>query len=182
MVVRPTSPYGLHKRIGEEYGELYASLFGLEVYCFRYFNVFGPRQDATSAYSGVISIFIDKVLSGNNPTIYGDGLQSRDFIAVSDVCQANLLALQADNMSFEVFNVGSGHAHSLLKLIDYLQQFTERHFELEYQPDRRGDLRHSVSDISRIQAQLGFYPDKNLKTGLQELVAYVQRLESSHRQ
>jgi nucleoside-diphosphate-sugar epimerase len=174
MFPEPVSPYGMHKLIGEQYGEMYSRLYALDITCFRYFNVFGPRQDVRSHYSGVISIFIDTVLSDGNPVIYGDGCQSRDFVHVNDVCQANLLALTENISGFNLFNVGSGSSYSLIDLLDCIREYTGKDFKAEYRPDRRGDLRHSVADISVIQKKLGFQPKIPFKEGLKDLVGYAR--------
>lgn len=173
MIVQPVSPYGLHKLMGEQYGAMYSTLYGLQVSCFRYFNVYGPRQDAKSQYSGVISIFLDRLLSGGTPKIYGDGRQSRDFIHVSDICQANVLALMTD-LTFEVFNLGCGEGHTLLKTLAALQVQTGNRVQPEYLPERRGDLRHSTADISKTRQVLGFAPKKDFQAGLAELVEFTR--------
>jgi UDP-glucose 4-epimerase len=171
MSVKPVSPYGLQKLVGEQYGEIYSNLFDLKVTCFRYFNVYGTRQDPRSQYSGVISIFIDTILSGGMPTIYGDGLQSRDFVHVSDICQANILALNNQTDSFGVFNVGCGVSYSLLDLLSCLKKHSGKVFDIQFKQDRRGDLRHSLADISTIQQALGYVPQGNFENGLLGLLA-----------
>ncbi len=175
LPVKPASPYGMHKLMAEQYGQLYAELYGLDVICFRYFNVYGPRQDARSQYSGVISIFIDTILEDRTPVVFGDGLQSRDFVSVKDICQANLLALQNPNLLFEILNIGSGKAHNLMELLAIFGAYFNKNLEIQHQPERRGDLRHSLADISKIQNLLGYKPNQNFHTGLQELIAFVQQ-------
>jgi UDP-glucose 4-epimerase len=174
LTLQPVSPYGLHKLIGEQYAELYSRVYGLDITCLRYFNVFGPRQNPSSQYSGVISAFINTILSQKSPVLYGDGLQSRDFIHVTDICQANVKAIQKENNSFAIYNVGQGQSYTLLQLLDALKQLLGYSFDVEYQPERRGDLRHSVSDISLIKSELGFQPQVSFEKGLQTLISYTK--------
>lgn len=171
----PVSPYGYHKWMNEQYAKLYSEQFGVPVTCFRYFNVFGPRQDAKSPYSGVISIFIDDVLSGKEPTIYGDGHQSRDFVSVHDICQANLLAIKSNMLvNFNVFNIGGGRSYSLLDLLDSIQRITQKSFKIRHQEERRGDLRHSVASLGHIRETLGYQPKVPFELALEELVTFAE--------
>jgi len=170
----PLSPYGLDKLYTEHLGALYQSLYGQEMLALRYFNVFGPRQDPASAYSGVISIFVDHLKSGKVPRIYGDGEQTRDFVYVGDIVQANLKAMFSDYSGFRVFNVGCGRQTSLNQLLSQLKELTGSHVTPTYADARVGDVRHSLSDISRIQKDLGYAPAFSLAEGLRLLLESVR--------
>jgi UDP-glucose 4-epimerase len=166
----PLSPYGLDKLYTEQLGALYQSLYGQEMFALRYFNVFGPRQDPLSPYSGVISIFVDRLKAGKPVTIFGDGEQTRDFVYVGDVVQANLKAMFADYPGFRIFNVGSGHQTTLNELFSQLKELTGGSVTATYAAPRAGDIRHSLSDISRIQTELGYQPAYTLAAGLKLLL------------
>lgn len=168
--LRPLSPYGLDKLYGEQLGALYDSLYGQQMFALRYFNVFGPRQDAKSPYSGVISIFVDQLKSGRAPTIFGDGEQTRDFVYVEDVVEANLRAMSADYRGFRVFNVGCGRQTSLNQLFSELKQLINSSVIPDYAQPRPGDIRHSLSDISRITRELGYSPAFTISEGLRLLL------------
>ena len=170
MTPRPLSPYGLDKLYTEQLGALYASLHGLTPVALRYFNVFGPRQDPASPYSGVISIFVDRLRRGEPPTIYGDGEQTRDFVYVLDVVEANLASMWGHRDEFQAFNVGRGERLSLNGLIAILQDLMDVRLPVGYAPARLGDIRDSQADISAITASLGFKPQWDVKRGLASLV------------
>jgi UDP-glucose 4-epimerase len=170
MTPRPLSPYGLDKLYTEQLGTLYASLYGLVAVALRYFNVFGPRQDPGSPYSGVISIFVDRLRRGEAPTIYGDGEQTRDFVYVLDVVEANLASMWGHLEGFRTFNVGRGEHLSLNGLVALLQDLMEVRVSVRYAPARAGDIRHSQADISAIATTLGFAPQWDVKRGLAALV------------
>lgn len=170
----PLSPYGLDKLYTEHLGALYQSLYGQEMLALRYFNVFGPRQDPGSAYSGVISIFVNHLKSGKIPRIYGDGEQTRDFVYVGDIVQANLKAMFSDYSGFRVFNVGCGRQTSLNQLLLQLKELTGSSVTPAYADARVGDVRHSLSDISRIQKDLGYAPAFSLAEGLRLLLESVR--------
>ena len=165
----PITPYGIDKLASELMGHCYARTFGLEFVCLRYFNVFGSRQDPSSPYSGVISIFCDRLRQGIAPTIYGDGYQTRDFIHVADVVQANLLAMEHPEASGNTFNVGRGISTSLLDIIDLLNDLTGQKLQPIHQPTRSGYIRHSLADISALQS-LGWTPTISMRAGLAELL------------
>lgn len=167
MDTKPLSPYAATKLHGEIYAQLYGDLYGLETVCLRYFNVYGPRQDPTSPYSGVISIFMDKAVQGEVPTIYGDGEQYRDFVYVADVVQANLLAAYRENISGAVINVGTGNLVTVNSLWKEIAQRAGVQGEPERAPLRPGDIRESVADISRARELLGYEPRYSLEEGLQ---------------
>jgi UDP-glucose 4-epimerase len=143
---------------------------GLETVRLRFFNIFGPKQRGDSPYSGVIAIFADAFRKGNAPTIFGDGMQSRDFIFVLDAVQALLLAGEKSGISGEVFNVGTGKSTSLLDLASYFQSITGKILAPKHLPPRSGDIRHSLADISKARKVLGFDPKFDVLTGLKHLV------------
>ena len=167
MDTRPMSPYAASKLHGETYAKLYGDLYGLETVCLRYFNVYGPRQDPSSPYSGVISIFMDKAARGETPTIYGDGEQCRDFVYVADVVQANLLAAQRQNISSVVINVGTGKSVTVNSLWKNIAELAGVYGEPERANSRPGDIRQSVAEISQAQELLDFEPRYSLEEGLQ---------------
>lgn len=167
---RPLSPYGLDKLYTEHLGALYASLYDLQAIALRYFNVFGPRQDPSSPYSGVISVFVDRLRRGASPTIFGDGEQTRDFVYVEDVVRANVAAMQAPADGFRVFNVARGERLSLNALASLLREITGATAAIVHGPDRPGDVRHSLADISAIRRALGYIPAWEVRRGLAALV------------
>jgi UDP-N-acetylglucosamine/UDP-N-acetyl-alpha-D-glucosaminouronate 4-epimerase len=172
MAPAPLSPYGLEKITGEYYLGVFNALYGVETVSLRYFNVFGPRQDPGSPYSGVISVFVDRALSGQRPTIYGDGEQSRDFVYVGNVVRANLLAAAAPGAAGRCYNIGCGEAITLNALLEALGELTGRSMTPEYGPERAGDIRDSVADISRARQELGYAPDLGLMEGLTALLEH----------
>ncbi len=175
MPVHPITPYGVDKLASELMGHCYARTFGLEFISLRYFNVFGLRQDPSSPYSGVISIFCDRLSQKIAPTIYGDGLQTRDFIHVADVVQANILAMEHPEVSGKTFNVGRGIATSLLEIVTLLNDLTGKSLQSIHQPARSGDIRHSLADISALKS-LGWSPTISMRDGLAELLQGYQPL------
>ncbi len=162
----PKSPYAVQKLVNEHYAELYGELFGVETVCLRYFNVYGPRQDPSSPYSGVISIFMKQAALNQQPVIYGDGKQTRDFVYVEDVVRANMLAAQVPNAAGKVFNIGTGQMINISKLWNMVAKLAGTTAEPEYAPERSGDIRQSVADIEKSNRILGFRPRVELKTGL----------------
>ena len=176
MIPCPESPYALAKIVNEHYMRVFANLFGLEAVVLRYFNVYGPRQDPGSMYSGVIAKFSDDILAGRNPTVFGDGLQTRDFIFVRDVVEANLLAMNNRGLGKgEVFNIATGRRTSLLDLLNVLKDLVGKNVNPQIKDARRGDVRHSVADITRAQRELGFTPRYGLREGLGELLEISER-------
>jgi len=169
----PTNPYGLEKQVDELYAGLYARLHGLNSLGLRYFNVYGPRQDPSSPYSGVISKFMQNLASGAALTIFGDGHQTRDFVYVGDVAQANVLALGSDYSG--VCNVATGSRVELLELAQVLGGCVGAQAHLEFAPARKGDIRHSCGSDRRLRRQLGFAPGHSLEDGLGELTAHVKQ-------
>jgi len=164
----PISPYGLSKQVGEAYGRVFQELYGLEFVALRYFNVFGPRQDPGSPYSGVLSIFNAALLGGTQPTVYGDGEQSRDFVYVENVVQANLLAAEAKGATGLAVNVGTGNRSTLNQTIAALGQITGRPAKAKYAAAREGDIRDSQADISLAQRALGYRPSFGFDEGLKK--------------
>jgi len=162
----PMSPYGLSKQIGEAYGRQYQELYGLEFVSLRYFNVYGPRQDPGSPYSGVLSLFSAALLGGTQPTVYGDGEQSRDFVYVEDVVQANVRASEAKSAPGRSFNVGTGGRHTLNQTLALLEKITGRAARAKYAAPREGDIRDSQADIRRARETLEFIPKVKFEEGL----------------
>ncbi len=182
LLPKPASQYGLSKLVGEQYGQFYAGFNNMQVTCLRYFNIYGARQSQSSDYAGVISLFIGNLLSNKNLIVFGDGKQTRDFVNVADVVQANLKALaNTGQYPFEILNVGRSQKLSLLDLIEGLKALGFQNFEVEHRPERRGDLRHSLSNIDKAKKLLGFCPEVAFKDGLAEVVEYIrlQRSENS---
>jgi nucleoside-diphosphate-sugar epimerase len=166
MAPMPLSPYAVQKLSGEFYASVFGGLYGLETVCLRYFNVFGPRQDPSSPYSGVISIFMNKAATGEAPIIYGDGGQTRDFIYVKDVVRANVLAATEAAAAGQVFNVGTGTFIRIRDLWKLIGGISNVKIDPVFGPPRAGDIRESVSDIGRIRKSLGFRPQVALRQGL----------------
>lgn len=174
MRPEPASPYGLSKVAGEYYCRIYSEVYGLETVCLRYFNVFGPRQDPTSPYSGVISLFVRRLLLGQPPVIQGDGQQSRDFVYVEDVVQANLRASQVALAGGEIYNIGCGRSTTIRELAGLLDQILGAGLEPEFAPPRPGDVRCSLADISRARTGLGYAPAVGLAEGLERTLTWMR--------
>jgi len=164
----PISPYGLSKQVGEAYGHVFQELYGLEFVSLRYFNVFGPRQDPDSPYSGVLSIFNAALLGGTQPTVYGDGEQSRDFVYVSNVVEAILLAAEAPRAPGLSFNIGTGNRYTLNQTLSLLEKVTGRPAKAKYAAARDGDIRDSQADIGLAREVLGFHPRIEFEEGLKK--------------
>ena len=162
----PVSPYGASKQIGEIYGRVFQELYEIEFAALRYFNVFGPRQDPGSPYSGVLSIFNAALLSGTQPTVYGDGEQSRDFVDVGNVVEANLLAAEAKGAAGRIINVGTGVRSTLNQTLALLEKITARAARAKYAPARDGDIRDSQADIGLAREALGYRPRIGFEEGL----------------
>jgi nucleoside-diphosphate-sugar epimerase len=172
MATEPLSPYALQKLVSEQYARMFTSLYGLETVTTRYFNVFGPRQDPSSPYSGVISLFIRAFLEGRTPTIYGDGGQTRDFTYVANVVDGVLKACHAAGVAGGVFNVATGGRISLNRLCRVLQQLTGSSLEPAFGPPRVGDVRDSQADITRARECLAYEPTVSLEEGLAQTLAW----------
>lgn len=170
----PISPYALTKLTGEKYAGIFHRIYGLSTVSLRYFNVFGPRQDPSSPYSGVISRFMSAAVKGRRPTVHGDGEQSRDFTFVENVVSANLLACQAQGVSGMVFNVGTGERHTLNELLGALSTLLGCDLKPEYVAPRPGDVRHSLADIGRARQHLGYEVKVGFQEGLRRTVAWFR--------
>ncbi len=175
-VPSPISPYAAAKLAGEMYCQAFSAAMGLECVALRYFNVFGPRQDPNSAYSAVIPRFITTILAGKQPTVYGDGLQSRDFTYIGNVVQANLRASDAKDAAGQVFNVGDGRSQSLLQLIDALNRLLGTDVVPNHEPPRPGDVRESMADITRARSVLGYEPQIGFDEGLRRSIDYYRSI------
>lgn len=164
----PLSPYAVAKLVGEYYCRVFTRVYGLETVSLRYFNVFGPRQDPGSQYSGVVSRFISSLLNDERPVIFGDGEQSRDFTYIDNVVAANLSAASSPTASGKVINIANGQRITLNELLEELKQLTGRtDVTAEYREPRVGDVRHSLADISRAREFLGYESKVDLREGLQ---------------
>jgi nucleoside-diphosphate-sugar epimerase len=172
MEPNPLSPYALQKLMGESYGQMFTRLYGFETVTTRYFNVFGPRQDPGSPYSGVISLFIKALREGTQPVIYGDGGQTRDFTYVSNVVDGVLRAAETPGVGGEVFNVATNSRISLNELLDVLKKIFGSNVEAIYKEGRRGDVRDSQADITKAERMLGYKPTVSLEDGLRETVKW----------
>jgi nucleoside-diphosphate-sugar epimerase len=178
----PLSPYAVAKLVGEYYCRVFTRVYGLETVSLRYFNVFGPRQDPGSQYSGVVSRFISSLLSGERPVIYGDGEQSRDFTYIDNVVGANLKAAEASGASGKVINVANGMRITLNQLLAELKDLTGTHdVEAEYLEPRVGDVRHSLADISMARELLGYESKVDLREGLQRTIDWWKSSRFSRR-
>ncbi len=174
LVPRPQSPYGLQKLIGEQYCQLFTRLYGLETVCLRYFNVFGPRQDPGSPYSGVIALFIAALLDGRRPVIYGDGEQTRDFTYVGNVVDGVLRACEAPHVAGRVINVATGGRVSVNTLLRTLCRIVGVDADPVYLPPRPGDIRDSQADIRLARSLLGYEPRVSLEEGLRRTVEWYR--------
>ena len=174
----PLTPYALQKLIGEQYLKLFTALYGLETVTTRYFNVFGPRQDPSSPYSGVISLFIRSLLDGRAPTIFGDGEQTRDFTYVANVVDGVLKACHAPGVAGQVINVATGGRVSLNTLFGTLRSLTGSDVVAAYGPGRRGDIRDSQADIGRARALLGYSTTVEFPDGLARTLAWARQAGS----
>lgn len=172
MLPKPLSPYAVSKLAGEKYCQVFTKLYGLETVVFRYFNVFGPRQDPTSQYSAVIPKFIKIIKDNNAPVVYGDGEQSRDFTYVSNVVKANLLACKSglEDLSGEVFNVAFGKRVTINELINSINAVLKTEIKPTYEPPRPGDVKHSLANIGKARQFLDFDPDIDFHQGLKKVV------------
>jgi nucleoside-diphosphate-sugar epimerase len=176
MQPSPISPYAVSKLAGELYMQSFARVYGLETVVIRYFNVFGPYQDPTSHYSGILAIFTMKMLAGETPTIYGDGEQSRDFTFIQNVVHGNLLASEApaERVSGKVFNVATGTRVTLNQTVEILRRATGYTGEVRYGAERSGDVKHSLADISRAKEGFGYEPLVSFNEGIERTVAWYK--------
>lgn len=167
----PKSPYAVAKLAAEGYSQVFNESFGVETVTLRYFNVYGPRQDPSSPYSGVISIFVDKLSKGQAPTILGSGEQTRDFVYVGDVVQANLLAGDVSEAAGRTFNIGRGEQVSINQLFRLLNHLLQTNFEAIRALAREGDIQHSCADVSQAAQVLGWQAQVSLREGLRRLLS-----------
>jgi len=172
----PISPYAVAKLAGEHYMVSFYRCYGLETVCLRYFNVFGPRQDPSSPYSGVLAKFITQMLRGERPTIFGDGEQSRDFTYIDNVVDANLRSCTAPaaRAAGQVFNIATGRRITLNETFAALQALTSYSGEPNYGPERGGDIKHSLADIAKAEANLGYKPTVDFEEGLRRTVEWYR--------
>jgi UDP-glucose 4-epimerase len=174
IVCRPASPYGAGKLAIEGYLHAYRFSFGLEPVMLRYFNIYGPRQKLGD-YSGVITIFIGNLLNGLPPTITGDGLQTRDFVNVKDIVQANILAMDSEEAVGQVLNVASGNSSTVLHIAEVLKEITGRKdLEIQFAPSRVGDVRNGRANIDKLRSILGYSPSVSLEDGLVDVVEHLK--------
>jgi len=174
MMPNPLSPYGAQKLFAEIYCQVFTRAYGLETVSLRYFNVFGPRQDPTSQYSGVLALFIPAVLQSRRPTIYGDGLQSRDFTYVQNVVEANLLACEAPGVGGQVFNVACGDRITVNSMLQQINQITGKDISPIYAEPRAGDIKHSQADITRAMEHLHYEPKFSFEEGLRRTIEWYR--------
>ncbi len=178
MQPQPISPYGVTKYVGELYGQTFGRCYGLENVSLRYFNIFGPRQDPSSPYSGVLAKFCTAFLEDTQPLVFGDGEQTRDFTFVENAVQANLLACEAPNASGKVFNVGVGERISLNEVLRELGKIAGKRLEAKYEPPRDGDIRDSQADISQARECLEYNPQVSFEEGLARTFAWYRATQT----
>jgi len=177
MTASPISPYAVAKLAGEHYMTSFYRCYGLQTVSLRYFNIFGPRQDPSSPYSGVLAKFITQMLRGQQPTIFGDGQQSRDFTYIDNAVEANLLACEApaERAAGKVFNVATGRRVTLNQTLKLLQELTAHSGAAIYGPERGGDIKHSLADISLAEEHLGYKPRVGYEDGLRRTVEWYRK-------
>lgn len=175
MIPDPISPYGVEKLTSEHYLRAFARLYGLETVALRYFNVFGPRQDPSSPYSGVISVFVNRILADKPLDIFGDGKQSRDFVYVANVVDANIAAATTSGVSGRVYNIACGGRTTLIELADAIGRAAGVKVTKRFGEPRPGDIKESLADVSRARTELGYAPRVSVEEGLENLVSYVRR-------
>jgi UDP-glucose 4-epimerase len=177
MTPNPISPYAVAKLAGEHYMISFFRCYGLETVCLRYFNIFGPRQDPSSQYSGVLAKFALQMLKGEQPTIFGDGTQSRDFTYIDNAVSANLLACTAPatDIAGKVFNCATGKRADLNQTFQILKKLTAYKGEAKYGPERSGDIKHSLADLSRAEKYLGYKPQVEFEEGLRRTVEWYKK-------
>ncbi len=179
MPAHPQSPYALQKLVGEQYCQMFTDLYGLPTVCTRYFNVFGPRQDPGSPYSGVISLFVSALLAGRRPVIFGDGEQTRDFTYVANVVSGVLLACDAPHASGDMMNLATGGRISLNELVRVLNGLLGTSLAPVYKPARAGDVRDSQADITKARERLGYRPIVSFEDGLARTVDWCRMADST---
>lgn len=175
MSTAPISPYGGSKLVGEIYCQVFSAAYGLPTVCLRYFNVFGPRQDPQSEYAAVIPKFITRALAGGTPVIFGDGSQSRDFCYIDNVVEANLKAAAAPGVGGRMYNIACGVATTLNDVVDRIGDVLGRRIQPQHDPERAGDIKHSVADISSARAELGYTAGVSFAEGLRRTIDWYRR-------
>ena len=175
----PLSPYALSKLVGEKTCQSFSKIYGLPTVCLRYFNVYGPRQDPRSQYAAAVPIFIARMVKGERPSIYGDGEQTRDFIFVLDIAQANILAAETPGVGGEIFNVASEGSLTINALVRTINEVLGAALEPSYEPARPGDILHSAADIERARERLNFRPLYEFRRGLELTIAWFKSKEPS---
>ena len=178
MQPSPISPYGVSKYVGELYAQAFGRCYGLENVCLRYFNIFGPRQDPDSPYSGVLSRFTAAFLQDEQPVVFGDGEQTRDFTYVENAVQANLLACEAPGASGFVFNIGTGDRYSLNQTLEILRGLSAKKLPAKYEPAREGDIRDSQADITAARELLGYEPTVRFEEGLERTYQWYREVSA----
>lgn len=172
---KPLSPYALTKQVNEEYGKLYTKLYGLDTYGLRYFNIFGRKQDPEGSYAAVIPKFIKQLMNDGQPTIYGDGKQSRDFTFIENAIEANLKACKASSeIAGEVFNVAYGGREYLIDVYYALTAALGKNIEPIFEPERKGDIKHSNADISKAKKKIGYNPKWDFKKGIEAAIEWYK--------
>jgi nucleoside-diphosphate-sugar epimerase len=174
MVAKPKSPYAVQKYVGELYASVFASCFGLETVALRFFNVYGPRQDPSSAYSGILSLFMKHLIARTSPTIFGDGEQSRDFTYVEDVAALCVKAANAPGVAGKMFNAGNGGRYTLNQIWSMLQKMEGVEIPAKFGPPRAGDVRHSMADTTAAKAALGHAPQFSIEDGLRKTLEWYK--------
>jgi nucleoside-diphosphate-sugar epimerase len=174
LLPAPKSPYAVSKLAGEHYLAAFHDCYGLETVALRYFNVFGPRQDPASHYSAVIPLFITRILGGQRPVIYGDGMQTRDFTFVENNVRANILAATAPGAGGRMMNIACGKSYSLLDLLAAINSILGTSVEAEFAPPRSGDVKHSLADISRAAEAIGYRVEVDFHEGLRRTVEWYR--------
>ena len=175
MLPEPISPYAVQKVAGEHYLASYTRVYGLETVALRYFNIFGPRQDPTSQYSGVLARFISLMVKGETPTVFGDGSTSRDFTYIDNVVSANMMVAKTTApVAGKIFNVATGHRTTLLQAYEEIKRITGYTGSLEFKPEREGDIKHSLADISLAKSVFDYRVVADFSYGLEKTIAYYK--------
>jgi UDP-glucose 4-epimerase len=175
MIPQPLSPYAVGKLVGEYYCSVFYKVFGLETVSLRYFNVFGPHQDPTSQYAAAIPAFVTAILKDNPPTVFGDGLQSRDFTYVNNVVEANLLAARTEHTAGDVVNIACAEAVTVNEVIELINDTVGKNIKPVYSAPRPGDVKHSLADITAAEKIIGFRPNISFKQGLQLAIDWYRK-------
>jgi nucleoside-diphosphate-sugar epimerase len=173
----PLSPYALSKLVGEKTCQSFSKVYGLSTVCLRCFNVYGPRQDPRSQYAAAVPIFVSRMVNGERPVVYGDGEQTRDFVFVLDIAQANILAAETSNVTGEIFNIASEGSLTINALVRTINEVLGSSLEPTYEPPRVGDILHSAADIERARERLNFRPLYDFRRGLEITIAWFKAKE-----